>query len=150
MTISSQSPSRLRSPAETPLAVAAGLAAALHFLGEGYYQLRWGQPFLALFSDIIAVTLMGFAAIASLRARPASGAGILAAAWGFEFCLAYRAATERIEWRKALGAATNGEPDVILPLLVFFAVAAACFFFLSLRIVWAQMSANRHAGEGVR
>lgn len=62
--------------------------ACVHFILETLHTIVFGQSFLGLLPDYIAVGLMiggGFAAMRNYDAR-----GILCGAWGFAFCLHYR------------------------------------------------------------
>ena len=80
----------MRSRYETSFAILTIVLALVHFAGETYYHFAFGQTFLGYFIDLIAISLMLIAAIASLMVRPASASGWLAGAWGVAFCLAYR------------------------------------------------------------
>lgn len=62
--------------------------AALHFVWETYFHLKWGQFLPMLIVDYIAIALLVFGALGLLRLR--WGPGLLCGAWGFEFCLNYR------------------------------------------------------------
>jgi hypothetical protein len=115
------------------LARITALAALLHLLGEGYYQLRWGQPFLALLADAIAVALLAFAASVALNRGSRGASSLLAGAWGFESCLVLRAYTER------LYGGGGAEPAVIATLLAPIVLMTAAIF------AWALLSALRQA-----
>jgi hypothetical protein len=115
------------------LARITALAALLHLVGEGYYQLRWGQPFLALLADAIAVTLLAFAAFVALKPGSRGAPSLLAGAWGFESCLVLRAYTER------LYAGGGAEPAVIAMLLGPIVLVTAAMF------AWALLSPLRQA-----
>ena len=69
--------------------------ACVHFILETLHAIVFGQSFLGLLPDYIAVGLMisgGFAAMRNYDAR-----GILCGAWGFAFCLHYRSWAWRYE-----------------------------------------------------
>ena len=69
--------------------------ACVHFILETLHTIVFGQSFLGLLPDYIAVGLMiggGFAAMRNYDAR-----GILCGAWGFAFCLHYRSWAWRYE-----------------------------------------------------
>ena len=62
--------------------------ALIHFVLETLYTFKFGQTWLGLLPDYIAVTLMwagGFVVLKNIKA-----VGILCGAWGFAFCLHYR------------------------------------------------------------
>jgi hypothetical protein len=117
---------------ETTLAWLTALTSVAHFSGESYYHLRWGQPLPALFADYIANALMLIGAWRSLKVRPGSGAGMLAAAWGFAFCLSYRAVFERLEILDTNGRLPNGEPGFVIAILYGLLVLAGAIFLWSL------------------
>ena len=73
----------MRHRSETPLAWFSLFATSVHFVLETWYHLVWGQPLQALIVDYIGNALMFGGAIASLRLRPCSAAGLLAGAWCF-------------------------------------------------------------------
>lgn len=63
--------------------------AATHFMLETAYTLRFGQAFVGLLPDYIAVALLIWG---GLQVRKNGDAmGLLCGAWGFTFCLHYRA-----------------------------------------------------------
>lgn len=64
------------------------VAAALHFLWESWYHLKWGQFLPMLIVDYIAIGLLLLGAFGLMWWR--WGPGLLCGAWGFEFCLNYR------------------------------------------------------------
>ena len=86
----------MRPPLETPFAVFTLLSATLHFAGETWFHVTYGQPFTAYLVDLISIGLMILGAGASLLYRQMSAAGWLAAAWGFALCLNYRAFFSRV------------------------------------------------------
>ena len=86
----------MRSPLETPFAVFTLLSAVLHFAGETWFHVTYGQPLSAYVVDLISIGLMVLGATASLWYRDISAAGWLAAAWGFALCLNYRAFFSRV------------------------------------------------------
>lgn len=104
----------MRASFETPFAITTIFLAVIHFIGETYVHFAYGQSFLGYFIDLIAISLMLIAGIASLRVRPASASGWLAGAWGVAFCLAYRA----FAWRYQVPVEERGgEPAIILNIL---------------------------------
>ncbi len=134
----------LRHASETPLAWISLLATSTHFVLETLYHLTWGQPLQALIVDYIGNALMLSAAVASLRIRPRSAAGLLAAAWAFYLGFSWRSVFGRLELREAGTAAANGEADFVLPLIGFgFGVVALCLAW-SLWLAWKQATEGNH------
>lgn len=127
----------MRDRSEFLLAALTLAAAVAHFVLETYFHVRWGQPLSFLLVDYISVALMLFAAANSFRVRPRSAAGLLAGAWGFAFCLAYRATFDRIERLRIGASPENGEPIAVLMILApVLAIAGAIFawaFWLAYR-----------------
>ena len=77
--------------------------ACLHFALETLFTLRFGQAFVGLLPDYIAVALLIWG---GLQVRKNIGAlGLLCGAWGFTFCLHYRAWAWRFE-EVMMGSAT--------------------------------------------
>ena len=69
--------------------------ACLHFSVETLFTLRFGQSFIGLLPDYIAVALLIWA---GLQVRKNNAAlGLLCGAWGFTLCLHYRAWAWRFE-----------------------------------------------------
>jgi hypothetical protein len=134
-------PPRHRS--ETALAWLTLFSVAVHFTLETWYHLVWGQPLTALLVDYIASALMLLAVWISLKARPGSAAGLLAAAWGFTFCLAWLAGFGRLEVAQQGGAPVNDEAEFVMPVLVFSVGLVGVIFLWSLLLAWRQ---SRNAG----
>ncbi len=80
---------------EHRLALFSLAAAVLHFIGETWFHVRFGQFLPMLIVDYIAIGLLLFAGTRSLQTGGA--AGLLCGAWGFTFCLNYRALFWRVE-----------------------------------------------------
>ena len=72
------------------------LAAGFHFVLETLYTIWFGQHWLGLLPDYIAVALMVLAACLIIL-QSAGYVGFLCGAWGFAFCLNYRAWAWRFE-----------------------------------------------------
>ena len=70
---------------ETPFAILTMAAALLHFGGETYYHVLYGQPFPSYLVDLIAIAMMLLASGSSLVRRDISSAGWLAAGWRLRF-----------------------------------------------------------------
>ena len=69
--------------------------ACFHFSFETLFTLRFGQSFIGLLPDYIAVALLIWA---GLQVRKNNAAlGLLCGAWGFTLCLHYRAWAWRFE-----------------------------------------------------
>lgn len=79
---------------ERRLALFSIVAAILHFIGETWVHLAMGQFLPMLIVDYIAIGLLLFGGTRSLQTR--QGAGLLCGAWGFTFCLNYRALFWRV------------------------------------------------------
>ena len=84
-----------RTVLERRLAVFSIVAAILHFVGETWVHFAMGQFLPMLLVDYIAIGLLLFGGIRSLQTGRA--AGLLCGAWGFTFCLNYRALFWRVE-----------------------------------------------------
>jgi hypothetical protein len=80
---------------ERRLAVFSIVAAVIHFVGETWVHFAFGQFLPMLIVDYIAISLLLFGGIRSLQTGAA--AGLLCGAWGFTFCLNYRALFWRVE-----------------------------------------------------
>ena len=68
---------------------------AIHFILESLYTIQFGQSFLGLLPDLIADALLVTGGVLVLKNSKAIG--VLCGAWGFTFCLHYRAWTWRFE-----------------------------------------------------
>jgi hypothetical protein len=130
----------MRHRSETALAWLTLISTATHFVLETWYHLVWGQPLQALLVDYICVTLMVSGGIASLKARPRSAAGLLAAGWAFALGFGWRSVFGRLQLREAGQAAANGEAGwVVFIILGALAVVAIV-------LIWALWLAWRQAG----
>ena len=70
-------------------------AALLHFVGETWVHMLYGQFLPMLVVDYIAISLVLLGAIGFLKLG--WGPGLLCGGWGFTFCLNYRAFFWRVE-----------------------------------------------------
>ena len=70
-------------------------AALLHFAGETWMHMLYGQFLPMLIVDYIAISLVLLGAIGFLKLG--WGPGLLCGGWGFTFCLNYRAFFWRVE-----------------------------------------------------
>ena len=105
----------MRSRLETPFAILTLAAAFLHFAGETYYHVVYGQPLSAYVVDLIAIGLMTLGGVSALIRRNISSAGWIAAGWGFALCLNYRAYFSRVYERQAGN--SLDEPTIVLTIL---------------------------------
>jgi len=109
-------------------AAASILFAAVHFSGEIFYTLRYGQTFLGLFPDLVADTLLAVGSYLLLTDRQSTG--VICGAWGFTFCLHYRAWAWRAE---GLSMDTLGEAEqAVMVLLAATMVSSFFCFFITL------------------
>ena len=69
--------------------------ATVHFILESFYTIQFGQSFLGLLPDLIADALLFTGGVLVLR--NSNAIDILCGAWGFTFCLHYRAWAWRFE-----------------------------------------------------
>jgi hypothetical protein len=84
-----------RQKVERSLAVFSIVSAIIHFVGETWVHIKFGQFLPMLIVDYIAISLLLFGGVRSLQTG--AGAGLLCGAWGFTFCLNYRALFWRVE-----------------------------------------------------
>ena len=135
----------MRHRSETPLAWFSLFATSVHFVLETWYHLVWGQPLQALIVDYIGNALMFGGAIASLRVRPRSAAGLLAGAWCFYLGFGWRSVFGRIKLLQQGKAATNGEASFVLPLIAFGLVVVAICMVWALWLAWRQTTESSGA-----
>jgi hypothetical protein len=121
---------------ETGLAWFSLAGALIHFVLETLYHFKFGQFLPLLIVDYIAVALLVYAAVLSLRVRPSSASGMLSGAWGFAACLAYIAFFVFFE-RYLQG---QGLLSMVIILGVAL-VAAFVAFLVSLQLVRAALDA---------
>ena len=93
----------------------------LHFALETWFHLAFGQSFVQLLADYIGVFLLVFSGIKTFK-NPMSR-GLLCGAWGYAFCLNYRA----FAWR--LDAFQDGASTVLIDYTL---IVLACTLFFSL------------------
>lgn len=127
-----------RHSSETPLAWLTLFATATHFVLETWYHFVWGQPLQALLVDYICVALMVSGGIASLKARPGSAAGLLAAGWAFALGFGWRSLFGRLELRKVEQVAANGEPGWVLFIILGTLAIVAVVLIWALWLAWRQ------------
>lgn len=95
-----------RPAVERRLALFSIIFAILHFFGETWAFITMGSFLPMLLVDYIAIGLLLFGGVRSLQTG--RGAGLLCGAWGFTFCLAYRA----FFWRVEVLLEGNGTSDI--------------------------------------
>lgn len=100
----------MRHRSETSLAVLTLALTLTHFVLETIYHFQYGQPLQALIVDYIWNALAIFAALTSLKIRPKSAAGLLAASWAYALGFGWRSIFGRLALTDADRAAGNGEP----------------------------------------
>ena len=128
---------------ETGLAWFSLVGAFVHFVLETLYHVTFGQFLPLLIVDYIAVGLLVYAGVLSLRVRPSSASGLLAGAWGFAACLAYIACFVFLE-RYLQGQG----PLFMVVVLEVAVVAVFVAFALSLLLVKVAMKdASATGGE---
>jgi hypothetical protein len=99
----------------------------------------WGQPLQALLVDYISVALMVFAGITSLRIKPRSAAGLLAAAWTYNLGFGWRSTFGRFEDLQNGVQPSNGEASLVLP------IVASSLVIIGIVMVWSLILAYRQA-----
>lgn len=129
----------MRHQSETWLAWFSLFATSVHFVLETWYHIVWGQPLQALLVDYISVALMIFAAITSLRIKPRSAAGLLAAAWTYNLGFGWRSTFERLEDLHNGVQPSNGEASFVLP------IVASSLAIVGVVMIWALVLAYRQA-----
>ncbi|MDP2123771.1 MAG: hypothetical protein Q8J92_05260 [Parvibaculum sp.] len=78
----------------------------------------------------------------SLRVRPGSAAGLLAAAWAFALGFGWRSVFGRLELREAGERAANNEPDYVLPIIAGSLAVVAAVLLWALWLAWRQSRAT--------
>lgn len=119
---------------ETGLAWLSLVGAFIHFILETLYHVMVGQFLPLLLVDYIAVALLVYAAVVSLRIKPSSASGLLSGAWGFAACLAYIAFFVFFEQH-----IKNGEQFFMVVTLGVALLVALAAFLISLQLVRVTM-----------
>ena len=65
------------------------LFAVLYFFSETWYHMTYDQSTIQLIADYMAIFLLLFAG--SVHLKTSKGIGLLSGAWGYTFCIMYRA-----------------------------------------------------------
>lgn len=107
------------------LAIVFGL---IYFIYETWYHILYDQSNLALTADYIGVFLLLFAGSTNLRLK--KGIGLLCGAWGYTFCVIYRA----FIWRMTAFENQNIEnhETLVLKLLTLALIVSFPAFIISL------------------
>ena len=103
------------------LSYAALIFGVVYFFYETWCHISYDQSPLALTADYISVFLLLFAGIVNLRIK--KGIGLLCGAWGYTFCIMYRA----FIWRMDAQNLENHETTVLKVLLLTLAVSFPAF-----------------------
>ena len=106
------------------------ITSIFHTIGEGYFIYKYGQPFLQTLVDVIAVSLLFFGGKVTLKNN--NSLGVLCGAWGFTFCLNYRAWVWRY-YAKIEGVA-DANTDTVGTILFFLLIFSCVCFILSVLI----------------
>jgi len=128
----------MRHKSETALAYITLTLAVIHIVAEHVAHFKWGQPLQALIVDYIWIFLALFGGLMSLKVRPNSAAGLLAASWGFAVGFAWRSAFGRLALTDAERAVGNGEPIVITYVVLIALILAFCLLIWSLWLAYRQ------------
>ena len=106
--------------------------AVIHFLLETLYTIEFGQHWTGILPDYIAVCLMFLGGISVLK--NIKMVGILCGAWGFTFCLHYRAWAWRY-YETSLGTSSTLLEDTMNVLLCTMFISVISFV-ISLVLVY--------------
>ncbi|MBA6155142.1 hypothetical protein H3Z83_01200 [Tenacibaculum sp. S7007] len=107
------------------------IVAILYIIGEGYFMFLYGQPHLHTLADLIAVLLLFFGGIMTLKYN---NLGIICGAWGYSFCINYRTWVWRY-YAKIEGvsdASTDNVGNILFFLLLFSFIAFLISILLNL------------------
>jgi hypothetical protein len=102
----------------------------IHIVGESYFMYLYGQPFIQTLIDIIAVILLFFGGYISLKDN--KSLGVLCGAWGFLFCLNYRAWAWRFSAKK--DGIIDDNTDIIGNILLILLLFSCISFIISILI----------------
>lgn len=102
--------------------------AIVHAIGETYFTIALGQSIVQILADTIAVFLVIFGGKIA-RKNPLKN-GILCGAWGFAFCLNYRAFAWRFD--EIISGNQDSSITITFYILFFSLLISAVFFTLSM------------------
>ena len=71
------------------------LFGVLYFFSETWYHMTYDQSTIQLIADYMAIFLLLFAG--SVHLKTSKGIGLLSGAWGYTFCIMYRAFAWRMD-----------------------------------------------------
>ena len=100
------------------------VTAVIHFVLETLYTIEFGQNWAGILPDYIAVCLMFLGGISVLK--NIKMVGILCGAWGFTFCLNYRAWAWRY-YESSLGTSSSLVEDTMNVLLYTMFISVIAF-----------------------
>ena len=104
------------------------ISAVIHFTLETWYTIQFGQSWLGLAPDYISVALMILGGV--LVIRDVKAVGVLCGAWGFAFCLNYRAWAWRLQ--EMLDGSSTTLIDNTMYVLSFTLILSCISFMISL------------------
>lgn len=98
----------------------------LYFIMETWFHFKFEQSIIQLFCDYIGVSLLIFSGIIVLK--NSNGKGLLCGAWGFSFCLNYRAFVWRMdEFINQTSINSTDNTLIVLSFTLIFSFAAFLF-----------------------
>lgn len=114
------------------------IVAIIYFILETWFTVKFGQSAIQLIADYIAVSLLIFGGI--VVRKNAAGVGLLCGAWGYNFCINYRAFAWRMEaiWENNSTLLIDNTAKVLAATLVFSAIA----FVVSLVLCYPTKNAK--------
>lgn len=111
--------------------------AAIHFVLESWYTLQYGQAFLGLLPDYVADALLLWGSYLALKDSRTTG--VLCGAWGFAFCLHYRAWAWRFQ-------ATQNDTATSVDEITMIVLATTLFVSMLCFVITLLMSLPDNAG----
>lgn len=123
---------------ETKFAKLSILFASIHFLGETLWHFKFGQFLPMLIVDYIAVGLLVYGGLATLKSSRT--VGLLCGAWGFEFCLNYRTLFHRVG--TLMSGEGHGNPAIDTTAYVLAALLIVSFLMFALSIYLTKKNAS--------
>ena len=118
-------------------AIVSLVTAVIHFIGETWWHIAFGQFLPMLIVDYIAVSLLLVSG--SIYLRQSNSFGLLCGAWGFEFCLNYRALFSRVHTLLEGGGSTALEAETYF--LGTALVYSALMFLVSMYLTYEPTQA---------
>lgn len=99
----------------------------IYFIYETWYHISYDQTNLQLSADYISVFLLLFAGIVNIRFK--KGIGLLGGAWGYTFCIIYRAFIWRVDALEAQE--LENHETLVLKVLILALVVSFPAFMIS-------------------